>query len=100
MTRGDMDDKQAWAQFMNLCLKVENQEMLDQFFDLFLTVEEKNTLASRYKIIKSLFENKLPQRTIAIENNVSIAQITRGSNALKRISPEVEVFLKKSFKLK
>lgn len=84
-----------WRSFINLCLKIKSPEEFEEFFDLFLTFEEKNLLASRYKIIQELLANKLPQRKIAEEFNVSIAQITRGSNALKRIHPMLEKFLRK-----
>ena len=69
---------------------------LEQLLDLFLTFEEKETLSSRFVIIKALFEGELTQREIAETHKVSIAQITRGSNALKIISPKMRDLLKKT----
>jgi TrpR family transcriptional regulator, trp operon repressor len=82
--------------FLLACLKIQSLEELDQFFDLFFTIEEKNTLSSRYLIIKELLEGKLTQREIAKVHSVSIAQITRGSNALKRIDLKLGQLLKEN----
>jgi len=90
-----MKDDTAWRFFINICLRVKSAQEFEQFFDLFLTIEEKNLLASRLKIIQGLLQDELPQREMAKKYNVSIAQITRGSNALKRIDPKLEEFLRK-----
>jgi len=81
--------KDSWRGFLELCTKISTPEELGSFFDLIMTIEEKETLASRYLIIKALLEHQLTQREISEEFKVSIAQITRGSNALKIIDPEL-----------
>ena len=86
--------KKGWQEFIELCAKISSPKELNELFDLFLTIEEKETLASRYLIIKELVEGKLTQREIAETRKVSIAQITRGSNALKIISPKLREILK------
>src|SRR5947209_8129824 len=86
--------KDGWLDFLDLCSKIHSPEKFKDFFDLFLTIEEKETLASRYLIIKALLEGELTQREISDIYKVSIAQITRGSNALKIIDPELKNFLK------
>lgn len=91
-------NKKGWQEFLKLCSKINSPEKFSEVFDLFLTIEEKETLASRYLIIKALIEGKLTQREIADMFKVSIAQITRGSNALKIISPELKEFLKSRLK--
>ena len=68
---------------------------MNDFFDLFLTIEERETLAARTLIIKAMLENELTQREIAEKFGVSISKITRGSNALKIIPPTLKEFLKK-----
>lgn len=83
----------GWDTFLALCSKLQSKKELDRFFDLFLTIEEKNLLSSRTLIIKELLEDKLTQREIAKIHQVSIAQITRGSNALKRMDPATKKFL-------
>jgi TrpR family trp operon transcriptional repressor len=87
-------DFDGWQDFLALCSKVKSPEAFNQFFDLFLTLEEKENLAQRYLIIKALEESKLTQREIADHFHVSISQITRGSNALKIINAKVKKFLK------
>lgn len=87
-------NKKGWQDFLKLCTKIDSPEELGQLFDLFLTIEEKETLASRFLIIKALIEGNLTQREIAETSKVSIAQITRGSNALKIISAELRELLK------
>lgn len=91
-----MEDVEGWLPFIKLCLKVKSPKELNLFFDLFLTIEEKHVLASRYLIVKALLENKIPQREIARIHGVSIAQINRGSNALKRIDPQTKKFLEEN----
>lgn len=95
MTR---DAKEGWGEFLKLCTTIKSPDEFNQFFDLFLTIEEKETLASRFLIIKALLEGNLTQREIAEKYKVSIAQITRGSNALKIISSELRELLHKAFR--
>lgn len=85
-----------WDEFLSLCSKIKNPEKFNQLFALFMTIEEKENLASRYLIVKALLEGKLTQREIAEKYKVSIAQITRGSNALKIIDPKFKKLLEKS----
>lgn len=86
--------KQGWRSFLKLCAEIESSEEMEKLFNLFFTMEEKETLASRYLIIKALLEGNLPQREIADTHKVSIAQITRGSNALKIIPSKLRAALK------
>lgn len=86
--------KTGWKEFVKLCSEIKSSDELKHIFDLFLTIEEKETLASRYLVIKALLEERLTQREIAEEHKVSIAQITRGSNALKIISRDLKNKLK------
>jgi len=43
-----------WKAFLELCIKIKSPDMLRKFFDLFLTIEEKELLKSRFTIIKAL----------------------------------------------
>ena len=90
--------KKSWRDFLKLCAKIDSPDEFKEFFDLFLTIEEKETLSSRFLIVKALLEEKQTQREIAESNKVSIAQITRGSNALKIISPRLRELLKSLIK--
>lgn len=86
--------KNGLQDFLKLCANISSPEELAELFDLFFTIEEKETLASRFLIIKALSEEKMTQREIADTYKVSIAQITRGSNAMKIISPHLRKILK------
>ncbi len=86
-------DDDGWRPFIELCARIKSPKQLNVFLDLFLTIEEKETLASRYLILKALVEGKLTQRQIAEKFGVSISQITRGSNALKIIGADLRKFL-------
>lgn len=90
--------KEGWQDFIKLCTKTKSPDEFGQLFDLFFTIEEKETLASRYLIIKALLDGQLTQREIAEEFKVSIAQITRGSNAMKIISTQMKTLLKNRLK--
>jgi TrpR family transcriptional regulator, trp operon repressor len=90
--------KEGWRDFLELCTKIKSPDEFDRFFDLFLTHQEKEALAARYQIVRALIEEKLTQRQISVKYKTSIAQITRGSNALKIISPELKKALKKHLK--
>lgn len=83
----------GWKEFLQLCSKAQTPKDLENLLNLFLTLEEKELLASRYLIIQALLEEKLTQREIAETYHVSISQITRGSNALKVIDPKLKRFL-------
>ena len=85
----------GWGDFLKLCSKIRSQKEFKLFFDLFLTIEEKETLGQRLLIVKALQEGKLTQREIADRFGVSISQITRGSNALKIIGPSLQKTLDK-----
>ncbi len=85
----------GWKDFLRLCAKIKSPEDFEQFFNLFLTIEEKETMASRYLIVKALMDEDLTQREIAEIHHVSISQITRGSNALKIVDKKMKNFLQK-----
>ena len=50
-----------WHDFLKLCCKLKSEKDLENLFDLFFTLEEKEVLASRFVIIKKLLEEKLTQ---------------------------------------
>lgn len=83
----------GWKGFLELCLNCSSTQELEEVFHLFLTFEEKETLSARFLIIKALSKGELTQREIASHYRVSIAQITRGSNALKQIKPSLKKLL-------
>lgn len=89
----------GWKEFLDLCASLQSPDELQAFFDLFLTIEERKTLGARYLIVKALLEDQETQRDISRLKKVSIAQITRGSNALKTADPHVKKHIKKHMKI-
>ena len=86
--------KKGWRQLLHWCQQAEDEKQLDALFELVLTPEEKNDIATRCLIIKELVKQEESQRDIAKKLNVSIAKITRGSNELKRMKPGIVEFVK------
>ncbi len=89
-------DEDGWQTFLKLCCKVKTPARLQELFDMFLTIEEKNALAMRALIIKALLKENESQREMSDRLNVSISKITRGSNAIKIITRNFNEFLKKT----
>lgn len=85
-----------WPSFLKLILKTKNTDELSSLLSFFLTIEERESIADRYAIIQGLLENKETQRELSDSLNVSIAKITRGSNALKTLEPKLKLFLTKN----
>lgn len=88
-----MRNEADWRMFLDLCLKTKNTSRLEELFNLFFTIEEKEHLASRMQIINALLSEQFSQREISEQMQVSISQITRGSNALKIISDDLLKFI-------
>ena len=87
----------GWKDFLYLCSECRSSGELEELLNLFLTLEEKEAVGKRVLIIKHLMEEKLTQREIAAKYQVSIAKITRGSNALKIIKTALKEFLSRCF---
>lgn len=77
----------AWQQFLK-ATQGQSLEDLKLWFEVLLTQAEQADIADRIRIIQGLIDDKLPQRELAENLQVSISKITRGSNALKRMSPQ------------
>ena len=89
-------NQSGWNIFTQLCLSSKNEKMLSSLFNLFLTQEEKESIATRCLIIQELLKQEKTQRDISEDLHVSIAKITRGSNELKRMPPKLIAFLKEN----
>lgn len=88
--------KNPWKSFLKLCLSSQNTDELSILLECMLTPDEKKDIIDRYLIVKALMENKLTQRELSEQLSVSIAKITRGSNALKTIDDKLKKFLEKN----
>lgn len=87
--------KIGWEKFLSLCQSAKDKDQLDVIFDLLLTPEEKQNMATRILLLQSLLNGVKTQRDIAKELQISISKITRGSNNLKQIDNEFKQFLMK-----
>jgi len=87
--------KSSWHSFLISLSKAKNPAELSQLLDFFLTHEEKTAIADRYAITQGLLDETQTQRELAQILNVSIAKITRGSNALKTLDAKSKQLLKK-----
>ena len=86
---------EGWQNFLTLCREAHSNDLLDELFSLLFTLDEKEQFALRVQLIKELIKENKTQREIAQDLDVSIAKITRGSNALKIIGAELRSYLKK-----
>jgi len=77
-----------------MCTQFTTETEFKDFFDLFLTFEEKQDLARRFLLVKELLQGTKTQREIAKDLKLSISKITRGSNALKIVRGSLREFLK------
>ncbi len=91
------DNDYYWQELLHIFLSQKNKENMELFLTTLLTISEKTELIKRYRIIKELLENTKTQREMASDLQVSIANVTRGSNLLK-IGNNSD--LKKIFKIK
>ena len=88
---------QILYQWLQLAKQAEAQQLLDEFLSLSFTPKEYAQLEKRYLLLEALVSQQMPQRELAKTLEVSIAKITRGSNALKPISPKLKRLLQNFF---
>lgn len=86
-------EQSLWAPFIELIQKSDSAEQLAELLDCLFTAEEKQNINDRISLVAQLLQGDHSQRQIAKNLNISIAKITRGSNMLKQISPELMEFL-------
>lgn len=84
---------QPYADFVRLCASAEESGLLQEWFAFLFTPAELEALSARLTLTQALLNPQFTQREMAQNLKISIAKITRGSNALKQISPELRAFL-------
>ncbi|MCB1071821.1 MAG: trp operon repressor [Chlamydiales bacterium] len=92
-------DKDGWRKFLELMVEMGDPKELDELSRLLFTSEERDAISKRIRIIEELLKGEKTQREIATNFHLSIAKITRGSNALKEVSEKMKQFLKKILNL-
>jgi TrpR family trp operon transcriptional repressor len=80
--------------FPVLFQQAQSRGVLDEWIRFLFTPGEREDLSKRLELIQALLQGEETQRDISKHHHVSIATITRGSNALKEASPELVQFLK------
>lgn len=88
-----MKERTKIKEIMKLLGEASPDAMRLELMELLFTPNELEQLIARYEIIKNLVRGRETQRGISANLKLSIAKITRGSNELKRISPELRAFL-------
>lgn len=91
-----MDEKteeDGWRGFIKQCLKIKHAKDLDAFFTVFLTAKEREEIAGRFLVIKELLLGEKTHREIARCLQVSVANVSRGSNVLKTTESRLKKFL-------
>lgn len=84
----------GWQDFVAKCAKFNDPRDMETFFDVFLTMSEKEELAKRFNIIKELLLTTKTQREIAKDLKVSIANVSRGANVIKTYPSNLKELLK------
>ena len=82
-------DPQEWQQFMTLLKQAVQEDKVDALLSMLLTVDERSALGLRLQTTRELLNNQRPQREIQQQLNTSAATITRGSNMLKSVDPDI-----------
>ncbi|MBM3184397.1 MAG: trp operon repressor [Chlamydiae bacterium] len=83
----------GWRRFLDLCRKAKDPKELDQLFQAVLTPAERHEIAFRVLIFQELLHGDKTQREIAKDLPISLALVSRGSNVLKTMDPEVRSLL-------
>lgn len=82
-------EPQEWQQFVELLTQAVRENKTEELLSMLLTPDERTSLGLRVQITRELLSNQRPQREIQQQLNTSAATITRGSNMLKTVEPEI-----------
>lgn len=82
-------DPQEWQQFIDLLTSAVQENKTEALLTMLLTSDERTSLGLRVQITRELLNNQHSQREIQQKLNTSAATITRGSNMLKTVDPDI-----------
>ncbi|MBR0573229.1 trp operon repressor [Pasteurella atlantica] len=88
-------DKKEWQQFISLLEQAALENKAEELLSMLLTADERSSLGLRVQIVRLLLDQDRSQREIQQILNTSIATVTRGSNMLKTIEPEMLEWINK-----
>ena len=89
-----MKKQDYWNKFLENCNASSTIKELEQFLNIILTPAEFDKIAARYQILSKLIHSNKTQRELAKELNVSIFNIARGANQLKKITEQDKQLIK------
>lgn len=82
-------DPNEWQQFIQLLNQAVAEDKTEALLSMLLTPDERSSLGLRVQIVRALLDSKISQREIQQQLGTSAATITRGSNMLKTVEPEI-----------
>ncbi|QLB21506.1 Trp operon repressor [Vespertiliibacter pulmonis] len=88
-------DISEWQQFIFLVKLAVEEDKLENLLEMLFTTDERNSFGLRVQIINALLNTDLPQREIQQQLRTSAATITRGSNMLKVVNPDIREWVSK-----
>lgn len=82
-------DPNEWQQFIQLLNQAVAEDKTEALLSMLLTPDERSSLGLRVQIVRALLDSKISQREIQQQLGTSAATITRGSNMLKTVEPDI-----------
>lgn len=82
-------DPNEWQQFIQLLNQAVVEDKTEALLSMLLTPDERSSLGLRVQIVRALLDSKISQREIQQQLGTSAATITRGSNMLKTVEPDI-----------
>lgn len=86
------NEEDGWRRFLTLCKKASLEE-LDELLKAILTHTERHEIAFRVLVFRELIRGERTQREIAADLPISLANVSRGSNVLKTMEPEIRTLI-------
>lgn len=82
------NEEDGWRAFLDLCKRASRDE-LSELLKAVLTHTERHEIAFRMLVFRELIRGERTQREIASDLPISLANVSRGSNVLKTLDPEL-----------
>lgn len=93
-----MDSANAgWRKLLTILSQLTDKKDIEELLTLLLTFDERQDLGKRVAIVQGLRSGNESQRDMSQHLQVSIAKITRGSNAMKQMSKRLQELVNENF---
>lgn len=93
-------DLEQWQSFIFLLEQAVKEGKTEEILTLLMTADERDAIGLRLQIVLQLLAGNVPQREIQQNLRTSAATITRGSNMMKTMPPELLAWLKNTLENK